>query len=832
MQKSIIGFPRVGKLRELKFATEKYFKKEITKEELEDTAKELRKEHWKLQKNAEVDFIPSNDFSFYDGMLDLSMLLNATPARYRELKLEDLDSYFAMARGYQGEKGDVKAFSMKKWFNTNYHYMVPELDDSTKIGVVGDKPFAQYVEAKEYGIDTKPVIIGGFTFLKLANYKGKKTIEDYVNEVAEAYIEILNQFNILGVSWVQFDEPILVTDLSRKDIEIFTSIYQKILMHKGNVKVLLQTYFGDVRDCYQELINLDFDGIGLDFLEGKKTIELIKENGFPKDKQLFAGIVNGKNIWKCDYKKALHIIEEIKSEVDNIVIGTSCSLLHVPYTLENETKLPENIIEYFAFAKEKLVELQELVVLIELQESCTQIKIQKSGKLVELQELRTFVDLQKARTSIELQEQGFLDELQKLELLDELQKLEPVDKLQDIGIPIVENSYANDKCFIRNQEIFQAARIHENKQVQENVKSLTDIDFLREPARNTREKIQKAILNLPLFPTTTIGSFPQTTEVKQNRTRFRQGEISKTEYDRNVKVLIKKCIKLQEDLGLDVLVHGEYERNDMVEFFGENLEGYVFTEKAWVQSYGTRCVKPPIIFGDIRRAKPITVEYAKYASGLTKKPVKGMLTGPVTILNWSFPREDISLSEMAFQIGLAIKEEVLDLEKAGVAIIQIDEAALKEKLPIRKVEWDSEYLDWAIKAFRLCHSKVKPETQIHTHMCYSEFEEIVKDIDNMDADVISFEASRSNLTILDALQANRFETEVGPGVYDIHSPRVPSVSEIEDVLKVILKKVDKDKLWVNPDCGLKTRGIKETNESLKNLVEAVKNLRKGWKVKE
>jgi len=771
MLKSIIGFPRVGKLRELKFATEKYFKNKITKEELEGNAKELRKEHWELQKNANMDFIPSNDFSFYDGMLDLSVLLNATPARYRELKLDDLDTYFAMARGYQGEKGDVKAFTMKKWFNTNYHYMVPELDDSTKICLTGDKPFSQYVEAKEYGIDTKPVIVGGFTFLKLAKCKGAKTIEDYVNDVADAYIEILDQLNILGVSWVQFDEPILVTDLSREDIEIFSSIYKKILGHKNNVKVLLQTYFGDVRDCYQELINLDFDGIGLDFLEGKKSIELIKKNGFPKDKQLFAGIVNGKNIWKCDYKKALQIIVEIKEDVDNIIIGTSCSLLHVPFTLENETKLPENIIGYFAFAKEKLIELQEL------------------GSLIELQELRMFVDLQELET------------------------------------PKKENAYINDIRYIRNQEIFDADRVHENKQVQENVKNLTDIDFIREPARNTREQIQKAALNLPLFPTTTIGSFPQTIEVKQNRTRFRQGEIAKAKYEQNVKLFIKNCITLQEDLGLDVLVHGEYERNDMVEFFGENLEGYVFTEKAWVQSYGTRCVKPPIIFSDIRRAKPITVEYAKYASGLTKKPVKGMLTGPVTILNWSFPREDISLSDMAFQIGLAIRSEVLDLEKAGVTIIQIDEAALKEKLPIRKVEWNSEYLDWAISAFRLCHSKVKPETQIHTHMCYSEFEEIVKDIDNMDADVISFEASRSNLTILDALQENRFETQVGPGVYDIHSPRVPSVKEIEDVLKVILKKVEKNKLWVNPDCGLKTRGIKETNESLKNLVEAVKHIR-------
>lgn len=756
MQNSVIGFPRIGKLRELKFTTEKYFKGDITQDELEKKAQELRREHWKIQEQAGVDFIASNDFSFYDGMLDLTVLLNAVPDRYEKIELNEIDTYFAMSRGYQGEKGDVKALVMKKWFNTNYHYMVPELEDDMKICLAGNKPFDEYEEAKQLGIDTKPVIIGAFTFLKLAKYNGTRTIKDFVEDVANAYIEILNKLNTLGVSWVQIDEPILVTDLSKEDIAIVTSLYEKILRHKGSVKVLLQTYFGDVRDCYQELVKLDFDGIGFDFLEGKKTTELIKKNGFPKNKILFAGIINGKNIWKCNYKKAVQTLNEIREKTNSIVISTSCSLLHVPYTLEYETKIPENVVKYFAFAKEKLIELQEL------------------GKIAD------------------------------------------------------ESNFYDDNSYIKNQEVFNAKRVHENKHIQKAVLNLEEKDFIREPKRSTREQIQKNALKLPLFPTTTIGSFPQTMEVKQNRKKYRQNEITKVEYEDNVKVFIKNCIALQEDLGLDVLVHGEYERNDMVEFFGENLEGYVFTEKAWVQSYGTRCVKPPVIFGDVRRANPITVSYAEYANSLTKKPVKGMLTGPVTILNWSFPRDDISLSDMAFQIGLAIKEEVLDLEKAGVNIIQIDEAALKEKLPIRRAEWNSEYLDWAIKAFRLCHSKVKPETQIHTHMCYSEFEEIIKDIDNMDADVISFESSRSKLTILDALQANKFETEVGPGVYDIHSPRVPSVKEIEDVLKIILEKVEKDKLWVNPDCGLKTRGMKETKESLKNLVEAAKNTRIEW----
>ena len=755
MRNSIVGFPRVGKLRELKFCTEKYFKGEIKKEELEQNAKDLRKEHWEEQNNSEIDFITSNDFSFYDGMLDLSVLLNAAPSRYKELGLDDLDTYFAMARGYQGTEGDVKALSMKKWFNTNYHYMVPELYDDTKISLAGEKLFSEYEEAKSYGICTKPVVIGGFTFLKLAKYNGKKVLNDYIEDITNAYIAILNKLNTLGVSWLQIDEPILVTDLNAQDIKAFQSMYNKILEHKGNVKILIQTYFGDVRDCYKELVNLDFDGIGLDFLEGKRTSELVK-NQFPRDKVLFAGIVNGKNIWRCNYRNALNTLKEIKKNVENIVISTSCSLLHVPYTLENETKLSDEVTKYFSFAKEKLKELKEL------------------SKLTE------------------------------------------------------EDNYVSDELYIKNQEIFNAHRIQENKIVQEAVRNLKNEDFIREPARDIRQKLQKEALNLPLFPTTTIGSFPQTIEVKQNRTKYRKGEITKAEYDKNVEKFIKECIEFQEEIGLDVLVHGEYERNDMVEFFGENLEGYVFREKAWVQSYGTRCVKPPIIFGDIRRAKPITVSYAEYASSLTKKQVKGMLTGPVTILNWSFPREDISLSDMAFQIGLAIKDEVLDLERAGVKVIQIDEAALKEKLPIRRAEWNSEYLDWAIKAFRLCQSRVKPETQIHTHMCYSEFEEIVKDIDNMDADVISFEASRSKLTILEALKKNNFETEVGPGVYDIHSPRVPSVKEIEDVLGVILKKVNKDKLWINPDCGLKTRGIKETRESLINLVKASENIRKKY----
>ena len=752
MNSSVIGFPRVGKLRELKFASEKYFKQEISTEELEQVAKGLREMHWKLQQAAGISHIPSNDFSYYDNVLDLTVLLNALPENYRQLGLSERDTYFAAARGYQGVAGDAKALAMKKWFNTNYHYLVPELSDNTEIKLVGDKPFVEYEEAKAIGVLTKPVLIGGFTFLKLAKYKDSKTINDFADQVADAYIAILDRFNEQGVEWVQFDEPSLVTDLTQEDVALFTALYEKVLAHKGNVKVLLQTYFGDIRDSYEEVVGLDFDGIGLDFIEGKQTVELLERYGFPADKTLFAGVLNGKNIWKSDYKKVITLVNGLKKYSNDIVISTSCSLLHVPYTLENETSLPEEVSQYFAFAKERLQEIKELTELIGT-----------SG-----------------------------------------------------------SGYEEQAAYLANQKVFSADRVYEDKHVQASVASLTERDFVRNVPRQKRRAIQKEKLQLGLLPTTTIGSFPQTREVKQNRSKYRKGAISKAEYDENIKGFIKECIDLQEELGLDVLVHGESERNDMVEFFGENLAGYVFTEKAWVQSYGTRCVKPPIIFGDIRRENPITVFYSEYAQSLSDKPVKGMLTGPVTILNWSFPREDISLREMAFQIGLAIREEVLDLEEAGIKIIQIDEAALKEKLPIRREEWASEYLDWAIPAFRLCHSGVRPETQVHTHMCYSEFEEIVKDIDNMDADVISFEASRSKLTIIDALKANQFETEVGPGVYDIHSPRVPSVEEMVAVLKNALTKIDEENLWINPDCGLKTRGIKETRESLANLVAAAK----------
>lgn len=753
MKTTIIGFPRVGSLRELKFASEKYFRGEISAEELQNTAKELRSTHWQLQQENGISLIPVNDFSFYDNMLDTAVLLNAVPERYRALSLSPLDTYFAMARGYQGKHGDVKAFAMKKWFNTNYHYMVPEIEDTTEIRLAGEKPFAEYAEAKALGVPAKLVLIGPFTFLKLARFTGEKTLSDFVEDTVKAYCDYLAKLNELDAAWAELDEPYLVKDLSAEDIALFTQIYKTVLAAKGNVKVLLQTYFGDVRDCYSEITALDFDGIGLDFTEGKQTMALVQKNGFPKEKILFAGVVNGKNIWRNSYEKTLKILEQLRPVCGEIVLNTSCSLLHVPYTLRNETKLAESYQKHFAFAEEKLEELAEL------SQICASAQPQAT------------------------------------------------------------------EAYQKNQQLFCEDRHCSNTKVQRKVAALTEADFVRKPAFAEREKIQQETFQLPPLPTTTIGSFPQTKEVRANRAAFRKGEISEEQYVDFNKKQIADCVALQEKIGLDVLVHGEFERNDMVEYFGECLEGYLFTEKAWVQSYGTRCVKPPIVWGDVSRAKPMTVKWSVYAQSLTKKPMKGMLTGPVTILNWSFPREDISLQDCAYQIGLAIREEVLDLEKNGIRIIQVDEAALREKLPLRKSDWKTEYLNWAIPAFRLVHSGVKPETQVHTHMCYSEFADIIQDIDDMDADVITFEASRSDLTILDVLQENHFRTEVGPGVYDIHSPRIPTTAEIKTAISKMLSRIPKEKLWVNPDCGLKTRGITETVPSLENMVEAAKACR-------
>lgn len=747
MTTTIIGFPRIGEQRELKYTTEKYFRHEMNAEELEAFGKSLRQKHWNLIKDSGVDTIPSNDFSFYDTTLDTAFLLNLVPKDLATIELSDLDKYFALARGYQGEKGDIKARPMKKWFNTNYHYIVPKIELNTDIQLVGTKIFDEYVEAKELGIETRPVILGPYSLLHLSELDEGVNRQAVIEAFVVAYKAVFTRLTTLGAEWIQLDEPALVKDLTSDEIAEFEGIYQSLLADE-TIKVLLQTYFGDVRDIYETLIALPFAGIGLDFIEGIQNKAFVQK-GFPKDKILVAGVVNGKNIWRNNYQTTLDLLTEL--DVENVVLSTSCSLLHVPFTTENET-FPAEIKEHFSFAKEKLTELLELNA-------------------------------------------------------------------------ILAGNGQNE--LTANQALFTKERFVKNKALSQKIANLTEQDFTRTPAFVEREVLQKAQFNLPVLPTTTIGSFPQTKEVKQTRAKFTRQEITQEAYDNYIAAQIDDWLAWQTSIGLDVLVHGEFERNDMVEYFGQNLSGYLFSQNGWVQSYGTRGVKPPIIWGDVVREQAITVKWSKYAQSQTDKIVKGMLTGPVTILNWSFPREDISLRESTLQIAFAIQEEVLDLEANGIQMIQIDEAALREKLPLRKTDWYEEYLEWAIPAFRLVHNKVQAKTQIHTHMCYSEFTDIISAIDQMDADVISFEASRSNLAILDELQRQNFKTQVGPGVYDIHSPRVPSVEEITQTIETILTKVPLEKVWINPDCGLKTRGVPETRASLANMTEAVKEIRKG-----
>ena len=606
MKTSVIGFPRVGTLRELKFASEKYFKHEITAQELTGIAADLRHRHWVTQVAAGIDFVPCNDFSFYDIVLDTAVLLGIVPKRYRELNVSKLDTYFAMARGYQGESGDVKALAMKKWFNTNYHYIVPEIEDDTVISLDCEKLTGEFEETKELGIKTKPVVIGPYTMLKLCRYVGSKNAEDFADDVAEAYRQLIAECDEENVEWLQFDEPSLVRDMDDDDKALFHRVYDRVFADRADCKILLQTYFGDVRDVYEDIINMPFAGIGLDFIEGKQTGQLIDRYGFPGDKVLFAGLVNGKNIWRNHYDKTLKVVGQLRDKKIDVVLSTSCSLLHVPYTLKQETKLSQDYLRFFAFAEEKLIELSELAALAE------------------------------------------------------------------------SYNYTELEAYHKNQELFAGTRDCNSYEVRQRLAAVTEADYARLPKRSERQALQKKKFGLPELPTTTIGSFPQTKDVKSQRAQLRKGEISEQEYVDFVKGKIKECVKWQEDIGLDVLVHGEYERNDMVEYFGEALGGFLFTEKAWVQSYGTRCVKPPVIWGDVYRKKPITVDWSVYAQSLTDKIMKGMLTGPVTILNWSFPREDISIKESISQIALAIRDEVLDLEAHGIKMIQIDEAALRE----------------------------------------------------------------------------------------------------------------------------------------------------------
>ena len=758
---SVSGFPRVGCNRELKKIIEAYWKGAVSLDEVRATAKELRAKHWQLQKNAGIDLIPSNDFSYYDQVLDTAILLGAVPERYRNLNFENAeDTLFAIGRGYQGEKGDVTALPMKKWFTTNYHYIVPEIEDSSTLKLSGTKPFDEFEEAKNLGILTKPVLIGPYTFLKLARTPEAQEIEitdELVGAVASIYAQIVERFAQLGAQWVQFDEPYLVLDKEGGDITAFEKLYEPILTARsGSVKLLLNTYFGNIGDAYETVNSLGFDGVALDLIEGRNAnLAAVEKFGVNEATTLFAGVVNGRNIWRNNYATSLGLIDALRTRTPRIAVSTASSLLHVPFSTAGEEALGDDVLKHFAFASEKLGEVRDLADLADSTE-----------------------DAKKSSEALQ-----------------------------------------------KNQALFDGSRVSADAAVQARLEALPAADFIRQPARAERQALQREALNLPLLPTTTIGSFPQTKEVRAERAKLRKGDLSREEYNAFIKRNIDEVIKQQENIGLDVLVHGEFERNDMVEYFGQNLNGFLFTKNAWVQSYGTRCVKPPIVWGDVSRANPITVEWSAYAQSRTDRVMKGMLTGPVTILNWSWPREDITHERQTKQLALAIRDEVLDLEAAGIKVIQIDEAALREKLPLRRSDWHSEYLDWAIPAFRLVHSAVQPSTQIHTHMCYSEFNDIIRDIDAMDADVISFEASRGDLVVLDAIEEANFETEAGPGVYDIHSPRIPSQAEIEERIGEILDKMDVSKVWINPDCGLKTRGNTETWPSLENLVKAAQAVR-------
>jgi 5-methyltetrahydropteroyltriglutamate--homocysteine methyltransferase len=762
MQKTIVGYPRIGANRELKFSTEAYLKGAVSYQSLGETAKSLRKRFWQTQIQKGIDMVPSGDFSLYDGMLDTAVLVGAVPRRFLDLKLDAAGTYFAMARGYQDETKDIKALAMKKWFDTNYHYIVPEISGEETFSLNGTQPFDLYMEAKQLGIETRPVLIGPFTFLKLSKLRGVR-LEEIAGSLAAVYAAVFDRFEEMGTQWVQIDEPALAMDLTRAEIDAFQNIYADLLDRNCGLKVLLQTYFGDIRDIYPYLEELRFDGIGLDFVDGRYNLDLISKYGFPKGKKLFAGIVSGRNVWKNDFKKSLDLLGRLSISAggeENLVLSTSCSLLHVPYTVAAEKRIDPQFADSLAFADEKLDELADLAFLFSFK-----------------------------------------------------------------------NPDRHSK-YIANKNALAARKNNPvciSPDVRKRVRDLKPLDFHRIMDFEKRRDLQKKVLNLPLLPTTTIGSFPQTGEIKSARKEYRSGAITRTKYHAFLKKKIREIIRFQEDIGLNVLVHGEYERTDMVEYFGRKLKGFLFTENGWVQSYGTRAVKPPIIFGDIWRAQPLTLTWSIFAQKQTIRPVKGMLTGPVTILNWSFAREDLDLKSIAYQLALAIGDEVSALEKSGIKIIQIDEAALREKLPLRKENWHREYLDWAIPAFRLTHAKASPATQIHTHMCYSEFEDIIDSIEDMDADVISIEAARSDFTILSFLKEHRFKLEIGPGIYDIHSPRIPPLEEMEGMIEHVLEYIDPEKVWVNPDCGLKTRNMDEAAPSIENMVRAAENVREKIK---
>ena len=743
-----IGYPRIGPKRELKKVLESYWKGDVDENELQKTAKELRKNVWTVQKDNGIDLITSNDFSFYDQILDMICLLGAVPKRYKwSGNNVDLKTYFAMARGSQTKDLDVGALEMTKWFDTNYHYLVPELEKDQTFKISSNKPFDEYEEAKSFGFETKPVLIGPITFLLLSkSVDGSNTIE-LLDKVLPVYLEIIKKLNEIGANWIQIDEPIFVKDLDQNIISKIKNTLNEIKSAAGSSKILLATYFESIdQKIKEEIFNSNIDCVHLDLVRGKKNFEYIKNS----NKNLSLGVVNGRNIWKSDLTK---IIEQLKTIENDIIISSSCPLLHTPYDLDLETKVPEDIKKWLAFSKQKLQELNTL---------------------------KENINNGKEEEKLALNKSDIQDRIQSELIHDEAVKLR--------------------------------------------IKTINDQVLNRLSKYEERAKIQKDIFNLPLYPTTTIGSFPQTKDVRQARAKNRKGELSNQDYEKFLEDKTIETIRQQEDLGIDVIVHGEFERNDMVEYFGENLKGFTFTSSGFVQSYGSRCVKPPIIFGDVSRPNPMTVRWSKFAQEQTSSIVKGMLTGPITILQWSFVRDDQPRQTTAEQIAFAIRDEVADLEKNGIRMIQIDEPALREGLPLKRSDWDS-YLKWSVNAFKISSAVAKDETQIHTHMCYAEFEDIIDSIAALDADVISIETSRSRMELLKTFEQFKYPNEIGPGVYDIHSPRVPKKSEMIELIKKASKQIDPKRLWVNPDCGLKTRGWPETIDALKEMVAAAKELR-------
>ena len=750
-----LGFPRIGENRELKFALESYWDGRSSQKELFSTAKSLRLHHWQLQ--SDCDLSPVGDFSLYDQVLDMSFLLGNIPERVLNLEGDYIDNYFRIARGRSTQDTachGIHAGEMTKWFNTNYHYIVPELNSDSQFSLNADHLVAQAKEALQLGIKAKPIIIGPVTYLWLSKTTDQSDRLALLDQLLPVYKKLLQTLSKNKISWVQIDEPILATELDPGWQLAIKQSYQ--YLQSSSINILLVSYFASLKENLNLVCDLPVNAIHIDAINAFEEVSVLAEK-LPADKILSVGVINGRNIWKTDLNAALQWLEPLSQKLaGRLWLAPSCSLLHVPVDLDKERHIDEEIKPWLSFAKQKLAELNIL-----------KLALNHGRKIV----------------------------------ADEL-----VQNQHDINA--------------RQQSI----RAH-NPTIKRAVKNITTNQGIRKSQHNNRAICQRAELKLPSYPTTTIGSFPQTGEIRRIRQQFKQGDIDQHSYQSKIKSEIAQVIKEQETIGLDVLVHGEAERNDMVEYFGEHLQGCTISQYGWVQSYGSRCVKPPILFGDISRPEAMTVNWIKYAQSLTNKPVKGMLTGPVTILNWSFVRDDQPIEDTCLQIALAIREEVRDLEAAGIKIIQIDEAALREGLPLQKSRWQH-YLDWSIAAFRLAANGVKDETQIHTHMCYSEFNDIIDAIAKMDADVITIENSRSNMELLKVFEQFKYPNEIGPGVYDIHSPNIPSVIDIVNSIKKSEEKLGTDRLWVNPDCGLKTRQWKEVIPALTNMVSAAKLLRR------